>query len=769
MLALFAWVSIMPALGQQREEFNGPFASWANVKTRFGAKGDGVQDDTRALQRALDSLSCSVLNFNNGKNGYTVVYLPKGRYRITQTLLLRGKIGICIIGEDPANTSIEWGGNDKDTMLWANGSSYFKIGRFTWQGNQKKNLQGIGIHWKDHWQQANSKSFAPVNIEINDCVFKGLTVGIGGGFNMNDSEVKINRCAFYSCSGAGIEIKNHNALDYWIWYCRFYNCNIGVNNLKGNYHLYNSYFSNSVTADIVNDQGYYTSVRGCFSENSTAFSIDKGSSSNPFKRIFQDNVVKQTRDLPIQYYHIGKPTFLGNQFDRTTTEMKRPQVALKGVQASAAAMAGVIDYGSWHPTNLNILSVNNQYYYASPFLVSEKFPRKNYVSGDSYGKRVDKSAAVFLKQLPATPFYVKRPVVEVRVNASTAEIQAAIDRAGSLKGQRPIVHFPFGRYTLEKTVRVPAGSDLQLVGDGFRYASIITFANNFQGDQLIRVAGPSYIEIKEIQFGTAGNKKLTAIAFEDIDQRKSAVHIDQLYSNAETSLLVNRINYTRFEKNNSFYSDGNVIIGGDLQKAGKGTTGVYCFGGQYSRVTVSNNARFVSKDCWWEGETRIPVNLQGDGLITIDGTKIAPRQADSQPIIRIGRFAGKIALMNMYVQGGIELSANNPSLSLFLWNANFYYKKDILGTIPRTFNGRAGYAGITSQCFYKNDPNCKTTTSYNDRFVNVPDETRFIEEMTRQGLQAAPTPYVVLPPGISNIYLSRVTLDSFITGLQFTP
>lgn len=34
---------IIPSLvfAQQGEEFSGPFQSWANVKTRFGARGDG--------------------------------------------------------------------------------------------------------------------------------------------------------------------------------------------------------------------------------------------------------------------------------------------------------------------------------------------------------------------------------------------------------------------------------------------------------------------------------------------------------------------------------------------------------------------------------------------------------------------------------------------------------------------------------------------------------------------------------------------------------
>ena len=38
---------------QTGEEFSGPFASWKNVKTVFGAKGDGVTDDAPAINAAL--------------------------------------------------------------------------------------------------------------------------------------------------------------------------------------------------------------------------------------------------------------------------------------------------------------------------------------------------------------------------------------------------------------------------------------------------------------------------------------------------------------------------------------------------------------------------------------------------------------------------------------------------------------------------------------------------------------------------------------------
>lgn len=55
-----------------------------NPVSLYGAKGNGVDDDTAAIQQALDT----------GKT----VYLPRGAYRVTSTLLFK-KSGSRFIGE----------------------------------------------------------------------------------------------------------------------------------------------------------------------------------------------------------------------------------------------------------------------------------------------------------------------------------------------------------------------------------------------------------------------------------------------------------------------------------------------------------------------------------------------------------------------------------------------------------------------------------------------------------------------------------------------
>jgi Pectate lyase superfamily protein len=56
------------------------FPSWespgvVNIKDKYGVKGDGVSDDTSALQKAIDE--------------NTIVFLPKGMYRVSDTLRLK--------------------------------------------------------------------------------------------------------------------------------------------------------------------------------------------------------------------------------------------------------------------------------------------------------------------------------------------------------------------------------------------------------------------------------------------------------------------------------------------------------------------------------------------------------------------------------------------------------------------------------------------------------------------------------------------------------
>jgi hypothetical protein len=99
------------------EEFVGPFPSWANVKTVYGAAGDGVTDDTAVIQRALNNLG----------SASPTLYLSAGTSRISQTPISAAQGYVNIIGGKPSNTAIIWGGASGDTMLYLNGIEYSRF------------------------------------------------------------------------------------------------------------------------------------------------------------------------------------------------------------------------------------------------------------------------------------------------------------------------------------------------------------------------------------------------------------------------------------------------------------------------------------------------------------------------------------------------------------------------------------------------------------------------------------------------------------------
>jgi hypothetical protein len=742
------------------EEFNGPFGSWANVKTRFGAKGDGKTDDTRALQRALDNLTVSIKSFNTGTDGYVVLYLPAGKYVISNTLVLRGKIGVTIIGEDPASTALHWHGNDNDTMFWANGSAQFKIGRLSWEAGGRKNVEAIGLHWKNKWNNKESQSFASLNIEISDCNFlPGLARGISGGTAMgedgtgnNDSEVTIRRCYFYNNTEYAIKIRGYNALDYWIWDCRFYNCNTAIYNESGNYHIYRSYFARSKQYDIYNRNGYYTSVRGCFSYRSNAFSGDEGASCNPFKRVFQDNIVINTKTVSVRFYHLGKLTFLDNTFTKNIDT---------GDNAN-------VDYRSWCPGDYQVLSVNNQFEYKQP--VSMQVPRKRmYSYRDNVGKSAIRADTVaFFKTMQKRPVKKSRQVFEVPAGADTEQIQDIINNAARQKGKKVIVHFPPVIIRISGTVTIPANSDMQLVGDGIIYSSNIAARNNFPaGRPLLHVKGPSFVTIRDIQFGQHSSDKdrFDLVLFSNVDQPQSMAIADQVYSAATNSINLEGLCNLYVQNENSFFSFGNRVIG--CSNCGSGCTSrLAAFGGQFAGVKVENNGRFVAKDCWWEGDRKVVQNISGKGSITIDGAMIAPIPADTTTSVRIGDFEGKVSLMNMYIQGALDIDNASNKLAFLGWNIHFYHKMQPLAFLRSpTFSGL--FRGITSQCFDARKA-CKDILSIGDESVNVRDEESFILDMFSEDRAAKPLAVVTAKQGSSAIFISRVSFGNCNKGLVFT-
>jgi hypothetical protein len=73
-----------------------PDKSVLDVKRDFGAKGDGVTDDTDALQKGLDA-SAGQGEIRSGKS--SVLWIPNGTYRVTRSLIFKQALGPWFYGE----------------------------------------------------------------------------------------------------------------------------------------------------------------------------------------------------------------------------------------------------------------------------------------------------------------------------------------------------------------------------------------------------------------------------------------------------------------------------------------------------------------------------------------------------------------------------------------------------------------------------------------------------------------------------------------------
>ncbi len=167
------------------DEFVGPFPSWKNVKTDYGAVGDGKADDTDAIQKGLDDL-----RLHKQSN---VLYIPPGTYRITRTLATLRKahtecMGVAVIGEDPAGTIIRWDG-PADQIMFHYDAWYSKISRLTLDGRGKAKVA-----------LAYGGGFSTYN-ETSDMVFQDVGDGMAMATGNNgQAENEVLRCTFRRCS-----------------------------------------------------------------------------------------------------------------------------------------------------------------------------------------------------------------------------------------------------------------------------------------------------------------------------------------------------------------------------------------------------------------------------------------------------------------------------------------------------------------------------------------------------------------------------------------
>lgn len=598
----------------QGEVFVGPLAGWKNAKSDYGAVGDGLADDTPAIQKALDDLR--TMKFH-------VLYFPAGTYRVTKTLELpqvnSKPNGVKIVGEDPKTTAIVWDGGAGGSMFLYN-PWYSSLGRLTFDGRGKagKIIEHgpVFLVWNEYF----------------DLVFKNADVCLDAGklapgwAGIADSA--IIRSKFINCAKAGVHISNFNSLQWGIYDSLFQNNGLGVTNggmldLKGqgNFHIYRSVFLNSTWADVsIGNTGFFT-VRDSVSVGSNAFYIATVIGA-PAQVTLQRNIIIDSHAKNAPYFinkngdvvpHSGCANALICNGNTGTL------ILLDNVVRAEKGFEGAIVKDTGPPGGF--LSVGNRYT-AQKWFQGSAASRFRSIDDDIVAPASISDPTV---ELANTPPKVDAPIIEIPPGSGAVALQQAVDQAAGLKGQKPVVHLPAGFYPVNKTIVVPPDADLQIVGDGWLNTTSLAWTASGEGP-VLHLQGPSKASVRDLT--VLGQYKDSAAAdglAVTADGPDSKIRLHQAVSKSANAVgfFVGDLQKTAVEMSSSG-------IGGavGLQVRGTGASSpqvtVMGEGGLGGDVTYDiRDANVVIRDSWTESRAWLTpkyARIRGQSKVTFHNT-----------------------------------------------------------------------------------------------------------------------------------------------------
>ena len=719
------------------DEFAGPFSSWGNVKTRYGAKGDGISDDTNALQTALDDV---------GKDGSPfTIYLPAGTYRITKQLNLTGKKGVGFIGQDASVTKVLWAGPAGGNMLVTNGSAYVRYGRITWDGANKA---AVGIA---HWYYTPSQNFASTVHEHADEVFmnmqKCLVSGkMGDGYGQMDSEIGIFRDKFQNCSVAGVSTESFNALDVWIWDSEFDNNGRAVTNEfgAGNFDVYRSVFRQSTVADITMNNTQTFAFRNNVSTGSQMFLSSKPIGANSAQITVQGNRILDTHNpIAIDIGSMGPLMLIDNQFR-----------SLSGATGPVAVVDSTV-------AGCSLLSVGNSYTVPNPIKATCTNARV-VSSNDKTLNRQTISSAV-----PAMPHaaLAKHQIFEVPPGASSNQIQAVINQANTSKDSRPIVHFPAADFTVGSSLVLPPNRAIQLVGDSMMNSSL-----NWTGaanGTVIKLLGPTKVSMNEISIN--GADKADGVVVTGANQKGARIYSEFSYFNesSKSEISFDNVPNARGE------------IHGYLDYAAKGTStniqtngaSIAIYGGGTTSehgatvYSVNNGGKLLAADMWFEGAGERQATLTGTGTFTMQGAHVAPADSvhggvPTEPAFVVNNFKGNASFLNIYLD--LESPIDGAQMSNVPAGSNAYFL-GVTSAKPNWYHQATNTSAGLGLGFVSNPSG--TSATPNVGVLNAASINAALAQTRSTSMEST----TQLAKGVTDFRAYRVQVTNALNGIRVLP
>lgn len=594
----------------------------------------------------------------------------------------------------------------------------------------------IAHQWDGHTPNANTHN------EHADEMFKNVGFGIRAGLpHFMDAECPILRCRFSHCTQAGVSIESFNALDWWIWNCTFDHCRVGVTNDPGagHFHVYNSLFIGSTEADMkMRNTSNYFGIRHNVSLDSQSFFVAGDIGANAAGITLQGNtILDPQRPRSIDIGSLGPVLLLDN--------------VIKSYVSPAVVFNPLTPY----------LSAGNT------FVSAYDLQGKKLVAalGDKIDKKIIPLTSIksFLQLLGTAP-NLHRPVTEIAQGSDVKAIQAAIMQATKLRGKRPVVHLPWGRYEIAQTLTIPAESDVQIVGDN--YDTVLHWAGKGTGP-VLRLAGPSKATLRDFTVDGAGIAD--GIVVNNCDQPGARVFMEQGegQSSKQNNLLVDGLCRARVELHDFYHSGAGGVSVKAVGGGPESRSSVLIFGGASSNnalsYDVSQGARVLAEDIWYEGAPPGFVHATGSGTFTLDGAEIAtgrpgPNQASQNPdfaAVEADNFDGLLALLVVNLGARMTVHGDGSKTNALLMgmgNGDGFWAN----TSPHAKSARLGSLQYIP----------------NKGAVNVPDQgsadPAWLRHMLAPLRAEQPRPLLPLPVGITDARFYRVNAANCIVGIHLT-
>lgn len=607
-------------------------SDWINIKTDVEphALGDGVNDDTAALQKALDRIG-------EDPGSTKVVYLPPGEYRITRTLSIAKRHGGMLIGHG-SETKIAWDGPVDGRMLWSNGAARQTYDGMIWDGNDKA---GVGI---DH----DSKTLYETRVMHENMGFRGFrTAGIRVGHNQKlaSAEMLFSNLKFYR-NKVGVLFQDWNDYNNYFDGCHFIDNDYGIRVEKGNVNVRNSRFEGSRQSDLYLHTHSH-SLRRVVSVNSNAFiRTTRGAISNDLIRVENSRIdgwknpdgaiISELRGPLLIFDTVFTRPPSRNAPIRLDSPPYMNQIAILANAVSPdtdavidAGLTGIVQHVTKSRNVAPLIGLDQTFLRGGNDPVGRILDVKRDCGAAGNGRRDDASA-----------------------------IQRCLDRAAAFDGHTT-VYFPSGTYRVSRTLRTAPGARYRLEGTGWH--SRIVWSGRLAGT-VLNINDPDGMTVEHLALGgPSGSTTLhqtgtrpgriryhNVFGYYDDETKQQTILFDRLP--AGTVVLTDHVDGRVTVRDSS---EATILIGFlvSVQQIVEGLSPQTGFLGVLGRASaleeyplvVRDNQSLVMTD-WYNEQTRHLASISGradvQGSVILDQTQ----SANEDPIaVMVDDYNGLIA------------------------------------------------------------------------------------------------------------------------------